>query len=109
MITATIYKNNAGDIYAFKVKNHDTGIVCAAVSVLTINTVNSIEQFTDEEIKCSHKEKGGYLSLELPRIKSGGKNEAAALLLNSMLLGLNGVLSEYPKSIRINVKEADKC
>ena len=33
---------------------HDSGqdIVCAAVSVLVINTMNSIERFTDDETSC---------------------------------------------------------
>lgn len=105
MITAKIYKNKEGDIFAFQVKNHDSGIVCAAVSVLVINAANSIELFTDEEIKCDHKEEGGYISFELPRIRRGGKNDKAAILLNSMLLGLEGILQEYPKSIRIIIKE----
>ena len=49
MITISIYKNAEGIYNGFKVLGHagfdDKGkdIVCAAVSVLVINTINSIE------------------------------------------------------------------
>jgi uncharacterized protein YsxB (DUF464 family) len=107
MIRVFIYKNKAGDIFAFKVKNHGPEIICAAVSVLAINTVNSIEAFTEEEISCKADEKAGLIAFELPRIKQGGKNEKAELLLNSMLLGLTGISGEYPDSVKI--KEVKTC
>ena len=58
MIKVTIYKTErheyAGFRYARVMQDmHENGedIVCAAVSVLVINTLNSIERFTDDEYK----------------------------------------------------------
>jgi len=109
MIKAVVYKNEAGDIFAFKIKNHGSALVCAAVSVLAINTVNSIEAFADEKIICKADEKAGLIALELPRVKQGGKNDKAELLLKAMLLGLEGISDEYPSSVNIYVKEVKAC
>ena len=52
MIRVTIYKNEKHECVGFKALGHagysENGqdVVCAAVSVLTINTVNAIEIFT---------------------------------------------------------------
>jgi len=103
MIGVTIYKNADGRIYGFKVKNHGPGIVCAAVSALVINAVNSIEAFAETKAVIKHSD-GGYISLELPDIKAGGDNEKAELLLDSMVLGLKGIAGEYKGTIRITTK-----
>ena len=55
MIRVTIYKNEKHECVGFKALGHagysENGqdVVCAAVSVLTINTVNAIEIFTQNE------------------------------------------------------------
>ena len=57
MITITVKKRN-GNYLEFVSKGHagyaeeGQDIVCAAVSVLVINTVNSLETFTDDQSKC---------------------------------------------------------
>ncbi|MDR1687917.1 MAG: ribosomal-processing cysteine protease Prp [Clostridiales bacterium] len=105
MIKATVFRNKNGEICAFKVKNHGKSIVCAAVSVLTVNAVNSVEKFTGEEAKCSYKEEGGYINFEMPRIMRGFSNEKTSLLMDSFYLGLTGVARDNPESIEIIVKE----
>ena len=56
MITVEIRKSN-GEYVGFSSKGHagyaEEGydIICAAVSVLTVNTINSIEKFTDDAFK----------------------------------------------------------
>jgi uncharacterized protein YsxB (DUF464 family) len=94
MILVKIYKTKNNVIYGIKVKNHGKPILCSAVSALVINTVNSIEAFTDEEITLKHN-KDGLLYFELPRIKNGGNNKEAELLLSSLVLGLSGIINEY--------------
>lgn len=108
MIAIYIYRNDNNDIYGFLAKNHGLDIVCSAVSILTFNAINSIESFTsftDKDFICNYKEKGGLLSFEIPSIKNGTKNRDVNLLLNSMLLGLNGIQEEYSKYIQIFDKE----
>ena len=54
MIRVTIYKNEKHQCVGFKAHGHagfseeGQDIVCAAVSVLTINTLNAIEKFADD-------------------------------------------------------------
>ena len=54
MIKVTIYQSSEGEILGFAIQGHagyaesGSDIVCAAVSVLAQNTVNSIEQFTQD-------------------------------------------------------------
>ena len=64
-------------------------IICAAVSVLTVTTVNSIETFTKD--KFSVKQKEGFLEVTL----EGTVSRETALLLDSMILGLQGIQNDY--------------
>jgi uncharacterized protein YsxB (DUF464 family) len=109
MISVTIRRNPAGDIYGFSVLDHGGSIVCAAVSLLTLNTVNSIEFLLDEDLIYDHNpEKGGLLHMELPRIKEGHRNREADLLLESMALGLRSVRDSYGNEIEINEIKVDE-
>lgn len=109
MIRVNIFRNGSGDIFGFRLKGHadfaeeGSDIVCAAVSVLTINTINSIELFTSEEFECETDEKtGGYLSLLLPDTRDGRADRDVQLLLKAMLNGLNDIQKEYGSYISIN-------
>ena len=57
MIRVTVYKTRRHEYAGFDLSGHagyeEAGhdIVCAAVSALVINTVNSVEQFTDDKNK----------------------------------------------------------
>ena len=66
-------------------------IVCAAVSVLVINTFNSIERFTDDDFTSDVSVNGGYLSMSFTEDIS----DKATLLLDSMLLGLDEIQKQY--------------
>ena len=54
MTTVTIYQTKNGIYKGFELSGHagyaknGADIVCAAISMLTTNTINSIETFTDE-------------------------------------------------------------
>ena len=51
MIDVTLFQNDSGDYVGFRMTGHaeyaeyGSDIVCAAVSVLVINTINSVEIF----------------------------------------------------------------
>ncbi|HIT67287.1 MAG TPA: ribosomal-processing cysteine protease Prp [Candidatus Merdisoma merdipullorum] len=105
MTAVTIYKRS-GQYAGFTIEGHagyaDEGqdIVCAAVSVLSLNTLNSIEAFTEDQF--SGEEKDGFLSCSFPEALS----EKAVLLLDSMVLGLTDIQRNYGTSyIRIVFKE----
>lgn len=105
MITAVIYKRTEGDILGFRITGHagydryGRDIICAAVSALSINTINSIEQFTADQFKAEQED--GDLKFKLVT------NEApeTQLLLKSFILGLGSVQETYgDRYIRIIIR-----
>ena len=97
MINITVFRDDNGICNGFQCMGHagyaDYGqdIVCAAVSVLVVNTINSIEEFTDDAIACEVKEENGDVRFEF----TGDISSESKLLVESMLLGLRGVEQEY--------------
>ncbi|MDR0958357.1 MAG: ribosomal-processing cysteine protease Prp [Clostridiales bacterium] len=102
MIKIELFKN-FGRLYGFCALNHGDSNVCAAVSVLSINTVNCIEKFTDAEVKCDYNNAGGYLKLEVPELIES-ENEKASLILKCFELGINSVAENYD-CVSVSVKE----
>lgn len=106
MIKVRIFRNQHSHfIYGFKTEDHGESLVCAAVSTLCINAVNSIEAFTELDFTCDVVEEGGFLDFNVPEIEGGGENHDADLLLKSMLLGLSALVNDYPDEISIIDKE----
>ncbi len=68
MITMTVFRSDTGIYQGFLCSGHagfaraGRDIVCAAVSVLVINTVNSIEQFGSGQAFDCKQEKGQHSS-----------------------------------------------
>lgn len=99
MIRATVYRKNK-KICGFEITGHagyaDAGkdIVCAAVTVLSLNTVNAVERFTETPFRCEAQEEGGgYLKVLFPL--EGMADAKVQLLLETLALGLSGIESEY--------------
>jgi len=95
MIQVEIYRKNQ-NIHGFKVINHADSYVCAAVSVLTINTVNSIETFLKIPFYCVYEQNGGFLEFYTKE-----QTKEIDLLLNTMFLGLTSIKNNYPEEIEI--------
>ena len=75
-------------------------IVCAAVSVLLINTVNAIECFTEDGIIV--QEGDGMLDIRFPKDLS----HDGQLLTDALVLGLKETAKEYGSEyITLNVQE----
>ena len=101
MIRVTLYQKD-NHVYRLHLEghagyaNHGNDIICAAVSMLTINTLNAIEQFTDEPIKqLAYSEKKGLIDVEFPRRKSGEFEPEAELLIRTLILGLINTKEMY--------------
>ena len=108
MIKVAYYKIN-DDILGFSCKGHagyaeyGSDIVCAAVSILVINTINSIQNFTKDSFEYSEDEAKGeivFYSKDIP-------SHDSQLLLNSLFLGLKGIQDEYGTRY-IQIKKSDK-
>jgi uncharacterized protein YsxB (DUF464 family) len=104
MIKVSIYKNADNLITGLSLSGHadyseyGSDVVCAAVSALVINTINSIENFTSDKFRLEQDEKKGFIEFHVVSPIS----KQANLLLNSLVLGLQGIEEEYTdKYIRI--------
>ena len=99
MIVAEIGRDPKGKIIEFSVRNHGESYVCSAVSMLVLNTVNSIEKLTEQDFFCEFNENGGRVEFTL----TSPQTREAGILLDAMLLGLRSVQEQYPDEI--NLKE----
>lgn len=87
------------NITAFHIEGHaeysqyGLDIICSAVSALAINCVNSIEELTDDVYSLQCEEERGMLDFCV----KGTSSEEAQLLLQSMVIGLNGISESYGK------------
>ena len=103
MITITIYQNREQVAQGFRCIGHagyanvGEDIVCSAVSVLVINTINSIEVYTDAEFDIETEEETGLIAFRL----KDPANHDETLLIDSMILGLQGIQNDYGKEFLI--------
>ena len=81
--------------------DYGSDIVCASVSVLVINAVNSVEAFTDDRLQVESDAERGYIDIRLPEVHSGESD----LLFKSAMLGLKAIGDQYPDYVRIEMKE----
>ena len=68
-------------------------IVCAGVSALVLNTINSIEEFTEDKFSCAQEEKSGLVEFVIVSEVS----KEASLLMDSLFLGLMNIQHDYGK------------
>ncbi|WP_333651738.1 ribosomal-processing cysteine protease Prp [Lacrimispora sp.] len=66
-------------------------LVCAAVSALTFNMANSVEQFTEDSFEVEEEETSGSFQF---RFTSDASSESQ-LLMNSLVFGLQNIEEEY--------------
>ena len=108
MIQAVIIKDSLGEYKEIRIDGHagyaESGqdIICAAVSVLAQNAVNSIETFTDDPFQVEVNEEDGALAVRF----QDSVSEKTKLLLDSMVLGLESIEESYGSQyIRIRFEE----
>jgi len=97
MITAEIFRESGGNITGCKVDDHGEVTVCAAVSLLVLNTANSIDAFTDDAFSCDYEEEGGFFSIRLNN--PGLESPETKVLLKALVLGLKSTQDEYPSEL----------
>ena len=106
MINITVKKRN-GSYLDFLSRGHagyaeeGQDIVCAAVSALIVTTVNSFDEFTEDEIEV--REDDGYVSIHF---KTNPNTERGKLLMDSLILGLTEIEHSYNnRYLTVRVKE----
>ena len=104
MTTVIIYKNSNQEYKGFVCMGHagyakkwffksQPDILCASISVLVINTINSLEELTGEKENMSviTNEETGFIKCDFSR----NVNEKSALLLDTMVFGLTNISKSY--------------
>ena len=97
MVKVTIYQNKDLGPLGFKSLGHagfanaGEDVVCAGVSVLVINTVNSLDRLTDNIFDVNQDAEKGCIEVRV----SDRFDERGKLLLDSMILGLKEIQKSY--------------
>ena len=108
MTKITIYRNENREVERFSCTGHagyaeyGNDIVCASISVLVINAINSIETFTSTAFICEAEEETGDIDFRFTEDISPD----ASLLIESMILGLKEIQNDYGKKfLTLDFKE----
>jgi len=109
MITVSVFQDSERDGYTgielaghAGYAEHGEDIICAAVSALTLNMANSVEQFTEDPFEGGTEEETGHFWFRF----TGSISSESRLLMNSLVLGLQNIRREYGKQyIKIRIKE----
>ena len=108
MTHVSIIKTRSGFYKGFNCIGHSgyaeagEDIVCAAISVLVINTINSLDQLAGEKFKLVTNEEEGLIDCRFEK----AINDKSVLLLDSMVLGLQEIKKQYGKTfIDLTFKE----
>ncbi|MBQ9606028.1 MAG: ribosomal-processing cysteine protease Prp [Lachnospiraceae bacterium] len=108
MIEVLITRDKAMDITGFRVSGHalfaeaGNDIICSAVSMLTINTVNAIEQFLpDEPLVVDIDRNKGFIEARL----MDKPTDRSELLLRTFHLGMVSIEEQYGRKY-VKVLEA---
>ncbi len=105
MTKVTFYQKN-GVVIGFDAWDHagyanaGEDIICAAVSALVLNAINSIEAFTSDAFTADVKEEDGRIEFRLEQDKP---SDDTTLLLKSLILGLQGIENEEENMQYIDV------
>jgi len=103
MIQIETAYDDTGKLTGFTVQNHGNSYVCGAISMLVINTINSIEALTSQPFNSFDNDGGGYISFAI----KGHRTTKAGILLDAMLLGLLSAAKQYPDDVELYIDESD--
>ena len=101
MTQITFYKTSAGEYRGFTCDGHagyagyGEDIVCASISILVINTINSLEQITGEQMHVESDEDTGTIQC---RFVNQPLKETSKALIDSLVLGLSQIEKQYGKN-----------
>ncbi len=109
MIRVTVFQDSEKLVKGIECSGHagyggdeGTDIVCSAVSALTLNMANSVEEFTDDGFQGEMDEENGGFSFFFTKAIS----RESKLLMDSLILGLTNIRESYGEEyITIRFKE----
>ena len=108
MTKITIFRNQDQAFLGFDCLGHagyaeeGEDIVCAGISALVINTINSLGIYTKEKFSTDSDEETGMITLKF----DSPAGHDADLLMKSLVLGLQGIQTNYGKKfLTLDFKE----
>ena len=98
MTTVVICRDRKGSYKGFTCMGHagyarrgKPDILCAAISALTIGTINSLEELAGERLNVTENEQTGFLKCDFESVLQ----EKSSLLMDSIVLSLENISREY--------------
>ena len=101
MTKVTIYRDAEGVYTGFSAIGHagadiyGKDIVCAALSMLTINTANAIDMLTSDSISVDHDKTDGRMRCRIAGHDGGPVSEQSRLLMQSYEMGVKALSEQY--------------
>ena len=71
-------------------------ITCAAVSILTQNLVNSVQNLTRDKVSCRVESGKAIISLDFENL-----SEQTKTLIDSFFLGICSIANEFPNNVKV--------
>ncbi|MCR4597946.1 MAG: ribosomal-processing cysteine protease Prp [Acetatifactor sp.] len=100
MTTIVIRKTKDGSYQGFTcmghagyAKHHEKDILCAAISTLTISTVNALEKLGNEKLSYVTNEETGFLKCDI----ESNLQEKSIFLMDALVFSLEELSKEYGK------------
>ncbi|MDQ0188326.1 ribosomal-processing cysteine protease Prp [Alicyclobacillus cycloheptanicus] len=96
---------HAGQVTAFQVTGHagygsaGSDVVCAAVSALVLNAINSCEKLLGVELEA--QDDGHLLQCQ---VRPQAHAEEVQLLIRSMLFGIEQTKAKYPRYVELTYR-----
>ena len=109
--TVAFYRRADGTLMGYRAEGHTgyaeagSDIVCAAVSALTQSTLNGLRNVLKAPVMYEIDDQGPLLEAVLTPEATKGQVEAAQLLLQTLLEGLQAIERSYPRNVRIFFEE----
>lgn len=110
MIKAKFIQDFNENVLSFEISGHagyrEAGedIVCAAVSVLAIETVNSIDKLADHQMEVKEADsEGGYLFAKVQSNLTDEQHHTTQILMKHLYLSLEDVSQTYPDYVQIEL------
>ncbi len=109
--TVTFRKRSDGALLGYSADGHagyaeaGADIVCAAVSALTQTTLNGLKEVLKAPVMFERDDERAFLEANLTPEATEAQIQQAQLLLVTLLEGLRAIEREYPRNLRIILKE----
>jgi len=106
MIRTTIWRDAKGHIRKFSVKGHagaaayGQDIVCAAVSILVTNAINSSEYLLRVPVATDRDVAPGDVECVVPAVAETNTDDKLQLLFEAMVFGIQQVAESYPDFVK---------